>query len=182
MGKIYERIDDTLRAFIEKQHVYFVATAPLSAEGHVNLSPKGLDSFRILDDHTVAWLDLVGSGIETVAHLKENGRIVIMFCAFEDAPKIVRLHGTGEVIEPYHSEFDSLLQHFPDHGPPRCIIRIRCERISDSCGFGVPLYEFQGHRSQLSAWVEKKGSDGLEEYQKKHNSQSIDALNGIELK
>lgn len=145
----------------------------------MNLSPKGLDSLRVLDERTVAYADLVGSGIETVAHLKENGRIVLMFCAFEGAPKIVRLHGRGEVLEPDDAEFESLRPLFPDYAGLRTIIRIHCTRISDSCGFGVPLYEFQGHRDQLTSWAKKQGPENIAQYQRKKNARSIEGLPGL---
>ena len=183
MGRIFPIIDSSLAEFIQQQRMFFVATAPQAAEGHINLSPKGLDSFRILDEQTVAYLDLVGSGIETVAHLKDNGRITIMFCALAGPPKIVRLHGRGEAIEPGHAEFATLLALFPDQGQGqggvRSIIRVHCTRISDSCGFGVPLYEFQGHRTHLPDWVERKGPEALREYQRENNARSLDGLPGI---
>lgn len=182
MGKTYETIDARIAEFIARQKMFFVATAPRSDEGRVNLSPKGLDSFRILDDNTVAYADFVGSGIETVAHLQENGRIVIMFCAFEGAPKIVRLHGRGEVIEQGHADFAEFCELFPPLTGLRCFIQVRCDRISDSCGFGVPLYEFVGQRSQLTQWAEKKRMSGLDEYVKKNNTQSIDGLMGLQPK
>lgn len=179
MGKIYDTIDELMKNFVERQQVFFVATAPLSHEAHINLSPKGLNSFRILDGRTVAFADLVGSGIETVAHLKENGRIVLMFCAFEGPPKIVRLHGRGEVIEPAHAEFESLRARFPDQVGLRTIIRVHCTRISDSCGFGVPLYEYRGQRTQLLEWADRKGIENLSEYQTQNNARSIDGLLGV---
>lgn len=179
MGRVFPALDGAVAEFIHAQQMFFVATAPLSAEGHVNLSPKGLDSIRILDERTVAYVDFVGSGIETVAHLQENGRIVVMFCAFSGAPKILRLHGRGDVIEPHHEDFAALRALFPDHSGVRAIIRIRCTRISDSCGFGVPLYEFHGHRSQLLEWADRKGPEGLEEYLRTKNAQSLDGLPGI---
>jgi len=179
MGKVYDAIDGALRAFIEAQHVFFVATAP-AGDGHVNLSPKGFDSLRIVDRHTVLYLDYVGSGAETIAHLRDGGRIVLMVCAFEGPPKIVRLHGHGEAIEPAHSEFAALRALFPSTMTARSVVRMRVTRISDSCGFGVPLYEFRRDRSQLPAWVERKGEEGLLQYQRKHNSLSIDGLPALE--
>ncbi len=180
MGKTYDVIDDRLTEFIERQPMFFVATAPLSASGSVNLSPKGLDSLRIIDEHTVAYADMVGSGIETIAHLKENGRIVVMFCSFEGAPKIVRLHGRGEVVEPSHPRFNELHQVFPEYHGLRAFILIDCQRVSDSCGFGVPLMEFRGNRFQLVKWAQQKGIDDLLEYQRSTNSHSIDGLPGIQ--
>jgi hypothetical protein len=179
MGKLYEAISGNLRSFIEAQRLFFVATAP-SSGGHVNLSPKGLDTLRIVDDRTIAYLDYVGSGAETIAHLHDNGRIVLMMCAFEGQPKIVRLHGRGEAIEPQDPQYEGLRTLFPSDMPARSVIRVHIERISDSCGFGVPLYVFQGHRSQLPAWVERKGEDGLVDYQKKNNQQSIDGLPALQ--
>lgn len=179
MGDVYDVIDQTLSEFIQRQKVFFVATAPLSENGLVNLSPKGLDSLRILDDRTVVYLDLTGSGIETVAHLKENGRIVLMFCEFEGAPKIVRLHGRGEVIERSHEDFEKLRQCFPEFVGLRSFIRVRCDRVSDSCGWGVPRYEFKEPRSQLIAWAENKGVDGVAQYQQTANTASLDGLPGL---
>ena len=180
MGKVYDALDLNLRDFISRQQMFFVATAPLSNAGLINLSPKGLDSLRVLDDRTVAYADLTGSGIETVAHLKENGRIVIMFFAFSGTPNILRLHGRGEVIAPSHEEFEHLAGQFQAYTGLRSVIRIRCQRISDSCGWAVPLYDFQEHRSQLLDWSESKGTDGLRVYQQTKNVQSLDGLPGLE--
>lgn len=176
MGKQFEEINVGVRAFIEAQHVFFVATSPLSASGHVNLSPKGLDSFRIINPSTVAYLDYVGSGAETIAHLRESGRIVIMFCAFDGAPNILRLHGRGDVLEPQDAGYAELRGLFPQVSPDRTIIRIAVHRISDSCGFGVPRYAYQGERSQLADWAEQKGAPALSEYQKQKNRISLDGL------
>jgi hypothetical protein len=162
--------------------MFFVATAPLAADGHVNLSPKGLDTFVVLGEREVAYLDLTGSGIETLAHLRENGRIVLLFCAFEGPPKIVRLHGRGEAMEPGHPEFEALVARFPAHLGVRSVIRVRLDRISDSCGYGVPLYEFRGQRGQLPAWVERKeAQDGVGAYRRANNAESIDGLPGLSL-
>lgn len=179
MGKVYEAIDDTIKEFIAAQQMYFVATAPNAQDGHVNLSPKGLDSLRILDRNTVVYADLAGSGIETVAHLRENGRIVLMFCAFTGSPNIVRLHGHGEVIEPGDEAFEDLASLFPHRDGLRSFIRIECTRISDSCGFGVPLYDFVKQREQLTTWGEKKGAAGVQAYLQEKNLRSIDGLPGI---
>jgi hypothetical protein len=179
MGKLYPEIDERLAAFIRRQKMFFVATAPLAGDGHVNLSPKGLDSFAILDPRTVAYLDLTGSGIETVAHLRENGRIVILFCAFEGPPKIVRLHGRGDVLTPEHPEFGELATRFPAHLGTRSLIRVGLQRISDSCGYGVPLYEFRDQRPQLIQWTERKeAGEGVEAYRRANNAHSIDGLPG----
>jgi hypothetical protein len=181
VGKTYEQIDDALRAFIAAQRVFFVATAPSGDDGHVNCSPKGQDSFRVLDGRAVAYLDFVGSGVETIAHLRQNGRIVVMFCAFEGPPKIVRLHGRGTVIEPTDPGFEPLRAHFPDPRRlgVRSIIRVDVTRIADSCGYGVPLYRYDGHREQLTAWAEKKGAAGLEAYEREKNATSLDGLEGL---
>ncbi len=176
MGNVYGEIDARLRSFIEAQHVFFVATAPLDISGHVNLSPKGLDTLRIIDPQTVAYLDYVGSGAETIAHLRENGRIVIMLCAFEGPPKILRLHGSGEVLEPQDSEYGQLRGLFPAAPSGRTIIRITVHRISDSCGYGVPGYVYDGQRTQLPDWAEWKGAQGLADYQKEKNRTSVDNL------
>lgn len=179
MGKIYTAIDEKLKGWLAAQKVFFVASAPLSPNGHINCSPKNGASFRILDEQTVAYLDLTGSGIETIAHLKENGRIVLMFCAMEGAPKIVRLHGQGETIEPGHPDFESMRAQYQDATGLRAFIRIRLTRISDSCGFGVPRYEFRGERSQLKEWAERKGEPNLAVYRQEKNSRSIDGLPGV---
>jgi hypothetical protein len=179
MGKIYEAITPELSEWIARQRMFFVATAPLAAEGHVNCSPKGLDSLRVLGPSTVAYQDLTGSGIETVAHVKENGRIVIMFCAFAGPPRIVRLHGMAQVIGPGGDEFQQLLSLFPDQPSTRSIVRVEITRIGDSCGFGVPLYDFAGDRGTLSDYAEKKGPAAMEAYRAEHNRRSIDGLHGL---
>lgn len=179
MGRVSPVIDDKLAAWVRQQQMFFVATAPLAGDGLVNLSPKGLDSFRILDELTVANLDLTGSGIEKVAHLRENGRIVIMFCEFAGSPRIVRIHGQGEVLEAGTRELAELRPQFPDVCGGRAIIRVHCTRISDSCGYAVPRYEFAGHRTQLVDWAEKHGTDGLQTYRSQKNLRSLDGLPGL---
>lgn len=181
MGKIYDRIDDQLSDWIQRQQMFFVATAPLSDSGLVNCSPKGGDSFRILNGSEVAYQDLTGSGVETIAHLRENGRIVIMFCAFEGSPKIVRLHGTGTVLTEGDNQYSILLGKFPPHIGTRSIIHITVSRISDSCGYSVPLYEFMEPRDVLDKWSAHKGKDQLREYRNLKNSQSIDGLPGLDI-
>ncbi|UCF47186.1 MAG: pyridoxamine 5'-phosphate oxidase family protein [Myxococcales bacterium] len=177
MAKTFEGIDPKLRAFIDRQKMFFVATAPLTPDGHVNLSPKGLGgTFAVLDERTIAYLDLTGSGVETIAHLRENGRICVMFCAFEGPPRIVRVHGTGDVVEPSDEEFESLRAHFDDYPAVRSIIRVRASRISDSCGYGVPLYDYEGERDQLQRWADRKGDDGIVQYQRDNNAESLDGL------
>lgn len=180
MGKLHDAVEGPLREFIEAQHVFFVATAPSASGGHVNLSPKGLDTFRVLGPRTVAYLDYPGSGVETIAHLRENGRITLMFCAFAGPPKILRLHGHGRAVEPDHADFPALFAHFSERASlVRAIIVVEAERISDSCGYGVPLYAYQGEREQLFRWAEKKGDAGLVEYQREKNARSIDGLPGL---
>jgi hypothetical protein len=156
--------------------MFFIATAPLDADRNINLSPKGLDSLRIVDPHTLAYLDYVGSGIETIAHLRENGRIVLMLCAFQGPPRIIRFHGRGNVIEPQDSGFGQLRALFPAEPPARAVVRISVARIADSCGYGVPLDEFEGHRDHLANWVKRKGEEGLVDYQQRNNRASIDGL------
>jgi Pyridoxamine 5'-phosphate oxidase len=171
-----ENIDGKLAEWIKRQRIFFVATSPMSKEGHVNCSPKGGDSFRVIDARTVAYQDLTGSGAETIAHLHENGRIVIMFCAFEGPPRIVRLHGRGEIVTPGRPDFASLVAHFPENPGTRAVIRVTVSRVSDSCGYGVPFFGYRGRRDTLDQWVEAKGTAGLEEYRKTKNAQSIDGL------
>jgi hypothetical protein len=176
MGKVYAEISPSLGQWMEQQPLFFVATAPLARDGHINCSPKGGDCFRVIDPLTVAYQDLTGSGAETLAHLRENGRLVIMFCAFQGPPNIVRLHGQGEVLTPEHPEFDTLVRHFPDHPGTRSVIRLGVTRVSDSCGYGVPLMAFQGPRDALYTWSDKKGPEGLAAYRQQKNSRSIDGL------
>jgi hypothetical protein len=176
MGKLFDGIDQRLEEFIRAQQMFFVATAPLQATGHVNLSPKGLDTLRVLDPRTIAYLDHVGSGAETIAHLRENGRIVVMLCAFHGPPRIVRFHGRGTVLEPQDPEFRRLRALFPADPAGRAIIQIAIDRIADSCGFGVPLYEFEGHRAQIPDWADRKGPQGVHDYQVQKNRVSIDGL------
>lgn len=178
MGRIYSEIDAALRAWIAAQHMFFVATAPTGDGGHINCSPKGLDSFRILGPTTVAYLDYIGSGVETIAHVRQNGRILIMFCAFEGAPKIVRLHGRGTILEPNDPGFEAALASFMPQPGVRAIVRIDVARISDSCGFGVPLLRFEGDRAQLVASAVRK-QDRLIPYQREKNRWSIDGLPGL---
>jgi hypothetical protein len=180
MGKVRALIDDSARKFIEAQPLFFVGSAPLDSSGHVNISPKGLDTLRVLGPTTVAYLDLTGSGIETVSHLKENGRIVLMFCAFQGPPKILRLHGRGKVIEPGQKEFLALAAHFPEYEGMRAIISVEVSRTSDSCGYSVPLFQYQGERDQLSAWAKKLGPEGLKKYRGENNQESIDRIPGLE--
>lgn len=180
MADTFERIDAQLRSWIERQHVFFVATAPRGDEGLINCSPKGLDSLRVLDERTVAYLDLTGSGVETIAHLKENGRIILMLCAFDGPPRIVRLHGRGTVVHPGDAEFDGLVALFPPQVGVRSVIRIDLVRMSDSCGYAVPKMEYVAEREALTKWADKKTPAGVVEYQRKTNAHSLDGLTGVD--
>jgi hypothetical protein len=177
VGKIYESIERRLRDFVLNQPVFFVATAP--ADGHVNVSPKGMrGSFAVLDPRRVAYLDYTGSGIETIAHLRENGRITLMFCAFEGPPKIVRLHGRGEAVLPEDPRFPKLFGTFdemPAHAL-RSVIVVDVDRISDSCGYAVPYLDYVGERTLLTEANGRKNVDDLIEYRKVKNAASIDGL------
>ena len=182
MGKTYDRLDDTLIGFIKAQKMFFVATAPLSGDGHVNVSPKGYDSFAVIDETTVAWLDLGGSGIETMAHLKENGRITIMFCAFEGKANILRLSGDGEAVQFDDPRFAGLMALFPAFEKARAIVTVKLNRISDSCGWGVPFYDFKGERDQLKrTWdhAYEKHGDAVDAKFFESNAASIDGLPGM---
>lgn len=179
MARTFPHLDDAMCTFLQRQSLFFVATAPLAGDGHINLSPKGMDSLVVLDPNTVAYLDLTGSGAETIAHLKENGRIVLMFCAFEGAPKIVRLHGRGEALEIGTAEFEALAPRFAKLSGARSIIRIALDRISDSCGYGVPLYKLEGERRQLLDWADRKGEEGIAKYRRDNNAVSLDGLPGF---
>jgi len=176
MAKVHEGITPEIAEFIRRQHMFFVATAPLSEEGHVNLSPKGLDCFRLLGPQTVGYMDLVGSGNETAAHVLENGRITFMFCAFEGPPNILRLYGTGRVVLPEADEWPALAQVFPILPSTRQVIVAEIERVQTSCGFGVPEYTYAGERDMHFKWANKKSAADLAEYQEQHNARSIDGL------
>jgi hypothetical protein len=190
MGAVYERIDDRWREWIARQPLFFVATAPLAGDGHVNLSPKGpIGSLSVLDDHTLAYLDVIGSGAETIAHLRENGRIVVMLCAFEGPPRILRLHGRGEIVMAGDEGFEELLERggFDQPEVPesrRAVIVVHVERIADSCGYGVPLMRYEGARPHLDAWAAKKvrvgGAEALADYKRKNNTVSLDGLPAVE--
>jgi hypothetical protein len=188
----FEGIDERLAGWIASQSLFFVATAPLSEEGHVNVSPKGpIDMLRVLGEQEVAYLDLIGSGAETIAHLQENARIVIMVCAFSGPPRILRLHGRGEVILAGEERFEELIERC-DFGPPsvpearRAIIRVDVARVGDSCGYGVPLMSYEGERPHMGAWAEKKvrvgGPEALLDYQRTNNANSIDGLPAVEVR
>lgn len=177
-------LSDADRRFIADQHLFFVATAPLKSDGLVNLSPKGLaDTFVVIDDQTVAYLDFTGSGVETIAHVKENGRICVLFCAFAGPPAVLRLHGRAEVLEPADADFTTLLRdHFAPHvNRPglRSILRVAVRRVATSCGFGVPLYDYAGQRTRLHEWAADKSPHALQAYQARHNRLSHDGLTGL---
>lgn len=177
MGKKLDYIPDALQRFIQKQKVFFVATAP--KEGFINLSPKGLDSFYIQDPKTIYWLNLTGSGNETEAHLQEDTRMTIMFNSFDKEPLILRLYGTARSIHSDAPEFDKLLKAFGESRGARQIIELKIELLQTSCGFGVPLMEFKGERPTLSEWANRKGEEGVLDYQKANNAVS---LNGKSIK
>lgn len=182
MGKIYEELDGRLREWIGQQQVYFVATAPSGDDGHVNVSPKGhADTFAVLDGHTVAYLDLTGSGVETIAHLRDDGRITVMFCAFDGPPRIVRLHGRGRVVLPADREWAELAARFPSYRGARAVVVVDVERTSDSCGYAVPRYELAGERDLLERWTDRKDDTELTAYRAKHNEASIDGLPGLHI-
>src|SRR4051812_740439 len=183
MGKVFDEIDEKLAAWIGRQRMFFVGTAPSGDGGHVNVSPKGpIESLRILDPHTVAYQDIIGSGAETIAHLRENGRIVVMFCAFEGPPRILRLHGHGSVLPVEAVDFPGTEVRADAR---RAVIRVDVERIADSCGYGVPVMEYVSGRPQYAAWadtkVRKGGERALDEYMAEKNAVSIDGLPAVDL-
>ena len=173
MGKIYAAIDDELRSFIAAQQMFFVATAPLSADGHINVSPKGMDTFRILTPNRVAYLDMTGSANETSAHVLENGRITFMFCAFSGSPEILRLFGHGQTILPGTPAWDDVSAHFSVYPGARQIITADIDRVQTSCGFGVPLFQFEGERDALRKFCATVDAAA---YQQENNRESMDGL------
>lgn len=179
MATIIDSITGNLKTWIEEQPLWFVATAPLGEEGHVNMSPRGHDSFSVLDEHRVGWVDYTGSGVETIAHIRENGRVCLMFTSFDSRPRIVRLHGRGSVHLPGDATFDEVTALHPDHPSTRAVITVDVTRISDSCGWGVPLMELTGERDLLRLQAEKKGQDGMADYRATKNAVSIDGLPGM---
>jgi predicted pyridoxine 5'-phosphate oxidase superfamily flavin-nucleotide-binding protein len=190
VAKVFERIDEHLRSWIARQRLFFVGTAPLAGDGHVNVSPKGpIDTLRVLDDHTVAYLDMVGSGAETIAHLRENGRVVVMLCAFEGPPRIVRLHGRGEVVRAGEERFAELYARCDFVNPSleearRAIVLVEVERIADSCGYGVPLMSYEGEREHGRLFAEKRlrseGPTAIDDYIAAKNGESIDGLPALD--
>ncbi|MEZ5499506.1 MAG: pyridoxamine 5'-phosphate oxidase family protein [Steroidobacteraceae bacterium] len=179
MGQVLQEIDDGLRAWLEIQPLFFVASAPLAADGFVNLSPKGGNSLRVVSPRQVIYRDGAGSGVETIAHVRENHRIVIMACAFEGSPLIVRVHGRGEVLEPTHREFRSYLELFPRSGTTRAVMRIQVERVASSCGYGVPLMNFLQSREDSDTYLSRTSDAALRSYLKRNNLTSIDGLPGL---
>jgi hypothetical protein len=179
MGKVYDDIDETLAAWLVAQPLWFVATAPLSADGLVNVSPRGHDSFSVLGPLQVAWVDLTGSGVETIAHLRENGRICLLFASFDKRPRLVRLHGRGTVHlegDPVHAR---VVGQHPTHPGTRAVILVDVERVSDSCGYGVPVMDVVGERDLLRLNAVKRGPDGMQAYRDEKNARSLDGLPGL---
>jgi hypothetical protein len=177
MGKVYDALDGRLRDFVERQHLYFVATAPSGDGGHVNVSPKGhKDTFAVLDEHTIAYLDLTGSGAEGIAHIRDNGRVTVMFCAFDGPPDIVRLQGQGRFVTPDEPEWQLLRPQFGAHPGARAIIVVALDRIASSCGFAVPLYDYAGDRTLLDDNFGRRTQENIEDYRRTKNAYSIDGL------
>ena len=174
MAKFYTEIISSLQDFIQEQKIFFTATAP--EQGRINLSPKGIDTFRCIDSKTVAYLDLTGSGNETAAHLIENGRMTIMFCSFDEKPLILRLYGQGRVIRPKDKEWQAFYSLFDALPGKRQIVVLAVESVQTSCGYGVPVYEFKQQRNLLIEWANKKGEEGIKEYWAAKNLKSIDGL------
>lgn len=176
MGKVHPQLDDRLIEWLTGQSMFFVGTAP-AIDGHVNVSPKGLDgTFCVLDPTTVAYLDLIGSSAETIAHVRQNGRITLLFCAFDGPARIVRLYGTARVVEPGDDNYEELITAFPEFRAQRAVIVVSLDRIADSCGFGVPTFAYQGQRSRLTDWADHRDDDQLRRYQLDNNLVSIDGL------
>ena len=179
MGKEFSEIDTRIQQWIERQKMFFVATAPLAADGLLNCSPKGLDTLQVLGPKQLGYLDLGGSGIETVAHVRENQRIVIMLCAFDGPPKIFRFYGRGTVVEPHDPQFAELLSRFPAQPAARNIVVVDVECIRDSCGYGVPEYEFRRQRDSMHNWITSKTEGEMLAYREENNSESLDGLPGL---
>ncbi|MFL0162289.1 pyridoxamine 5'-phosphate oxidase family protein [Aquirufa salirivi] len=176
MGKFYDSISSAHREFMEQQHLFFVGTAPLQGDGRVNVSPKGLEAFRVVDDHTVAYMDIISSGNETSAHTLENGRITFMFCSFDKTPNILRLYGKGFVVLPNSPLWEEYAPHFTIYPSTRQIIVGKIDLVQTSCGYGVPMYEYQGERDIHFTWANQMGSEKLEQYMVEKNMTSLDGL------
>jgi hypothetical protein len=172
MGKQYDAISEKNKSFIEAQKIFFVATA--AAEGRVNVSPKGMDSLRVVDANRIVWLNLTGSGNETAAHIAESPRMTLMFCSFDSEPKILRLYGTACEVRPGDAEWESLHTQFSPSVGARQIFDMQVDLVQTSCGFAVPFFEYQGEREMLTTWAQKKGLEGIETYWKEKNSVSLD--------
>jgi hypothetical protein len=179
VGKVFDGIDESLASWISAQPMWFVATAPLASEGRVNVSPRGGDSFSVLGPRRVGWVDYTGSGVETIAHLRENGRICVMFASIAKRPRIVRLHGHGTVALPGTSAYHEVASRHPSHPGTRAVIVVEVDRVSESCGYGVPMMEVVEERSLMRLFAEKKGDRGLEAYRAEHNTASLDGLPGL---
>jgi hypothetical protein len=179
VGKLFDGIDEALAAWIRNQPMWFVATAPLAADGRVNVSPRGHDSLSILGPHRIAWVDYTGSGVETIAHLRENGRICVMFCSFDRRPRVVRLHGAGRVALPGTADYDDVVARHPAHPSTRAVVVVDVTRVSDSCGYGVPVMQVVGERDLLRLGAEKRGPDGMAAYRAERNATSIEGLPGL---
>jgi hypothetical protein len=179
MGTVLDALDATLVDWIGRQQVFFVASAP-SEGGHVNLSPKGHDSFRVIDLSTVAYLDLTGSGAETIAHTRQNGRITVMFCAFEGPPQILRLFGSGQAHPVGSPRFDELAARFSTLPGARSIISVAIDRVQTSCGYSIPFMDYRAERPTLQQWAQRKGEDGLRAYWADKNVKSIDGLPALD--
>ena len=179
MGKVFDGIDERLAAWVAAQPMWFVATAPLAANGQVNVSPRAGDTFSVLDQHRAGWVDFTGSGVETIAHLRENGRICVMFASFDRRPRIVRMHGRGTVALPGTAAYDEVASRHPFHPSSRAVVVVDVERVSDSCGHGVPIMDLVEERDLLRLTAGKKGPDGMDAYRAHHNAASIDGLPGL---
>ena len=181
MGKVYDDgLDELLVEWVAEQPVFFVATAPLAADGHVNVSPRGHDCLSVLDPWRLAWVDYTGSGVETVAHLRENARITVMWCSFGPSPRILRAHGRGTVHLPGDPVYDDVVARHPAHPSTRAVVAVDVHRVSDSCGYGVPLMEVVGERDLLRRGAERRGPEGLAAYRAEKNAVSLDGLPGLD--
>ncbi len=179
MGQVFDGIDAELATWIAAQPMWFVATAPLAADGFVNVSPRGIDTLSVLGTHRLGWLDLTGSGVETIAHLRENGRICLMWCSFDRRARVVRVHGRGRVVLPGEPEFEEVVALHPPHPSTRAVVVVDVERVSDSCGFGVPVMELVEERDLLRPSADKRGPEGLADYRALRNAASLDGLPGM---
>ncbi len=179
MGQVYDGIDEKLTAWVGEQPMFFVATAPLAADGRVNVSPRGHDTFSVLGPRRVGWVDYTGSGIETISHLRENGRICVMFCSFGHRPRIVRFHGSGRVALPGDADYDDLVARHPANPSTRAAVIVDVARVSDSCGFGVPVMEVVGERDLLEQQAQRRGPEWMADYRADKNAVSIDGLPGL---